>query len=81
MLKEILAQNLRQRQYDYGYVAKEIIKSLTDDQIIDSYITCSGCGEKQVEGGKLDEVIFKARDVEHFFLLCDLEQQMKVRVN
>jgi hypothetical protein len=48
MLKNQLADELRQRQYKYGKVERKLIAVLSDDQIIDSYITCSCCGEKQV---------------------------------
>lgn len=81
MLKSELAQDLRKRQIAYGMVEKKLIERISDDDIIDCYITCSCCKEKQVEGIKLDELIFKARDTEHFFSLCDLESQFKVRVN
>jgi hypothetical protein len=49
MLKTNLANALRQRQYELGEVSRKLIDALSDDQIIDSYITCSCCGEKQVD--------------------------------
>jgi hypothetical protein len=44
MDKHQLAQELRQRQYARGLVKKKYIDALSDNDIIDSYITCSGCG-------------------------------------
>jgi hypothetical protein len=43
-----LAYALRQRQHAFGQVPDEMIEALSDDAIIDSYITCSCCGRKQV---------------------------------
>jgi len=70
MTKRQLAQALRQRQYALGMVSREAIDSLSDDEIIDSYITCSRCGYKQVEGQELEAAIRRARNVEHFLDIC-----------
>lgn len=71
MEKSILAQELRQRQYNFGQVERRIIDALSDDDIIDSYITCSGCGEKQVTATQLEAAIEAANNAEGFFALCD----------
>ena len=80
MLKTDLANGLRQRQYRAGYVNKELVDSLTDDQIIDSYITCSCCGEKQVELDQLPRIILDAQNVEQFFKICDTMSRIKSHV-
>ena len=81
MLKEELARELRQRQYDYEAVDKELIDSLTDDQIVDSYITCSCCGEKQVDSEQLLQIIERARIADDFLALCGLIAKARSRNN
>ncbi len=71
MEKHQLAQALRQRQYAKGLLPRRMIDAVSDDDIIDSYITCSCCGEKQVTPQELEEVIAQAVDGDHFFQLCD----------
>jgi hypothetical protein len=71
MDKHQLADELRQRQYATGMVERRLIDALTDEEMIDCYVTCSGCGEKQVEGMALERTIAEARDAEHFLQLCD----------
>jgi hypothetical protein len=71
MTIEQLAQELRERQYQYGAVPRELIDAVADIAIIDSYITCSCCGEKQVNEAQLHMAIQRAEDANHFFDLCD----------
>ncbi len=71
MDKHHLAQELRQRQYKSGLVARWMIDALADDDIIDSYITCSACGEKQVDAQNLTIAIEHAQDANQFLQLCD----------
>jgi hypothetical protein len=71
MDKARLAQALRQRQYTQGYIPRRMIDAVSDDDIIDSYITCSCCGEKQVTPQELETVIEQASDAYHFLTLCD----------
>lgn len=71
MLKSDLAEELRERQRLSGYISLVKINSLSDDEIIDSYITCSCCGEKQVDGSGLQTAIFMAKNSESFFNICD----------
>lgn len=70
MQKHDLADKLRQRQYEYGHVERAVVAALSDDEIIDSYITCSCCGEREVESAQLPSVIAAAHDVDCFFELC-----------
>jgi len=71
MTKPQLAQRLRRRQYAHGEVEHALIDALSDDEIIDCYITCSCCGEKQVEGPQLEWAIATAADDDEFLSLCD----------
>ena len=66
-----LAAELRQRQCDLGLVAPELVNRLSDHQIIDCYITCSCCGEKQVNGDALVAAIRQARNASEFFAVCN----------
>jgi hypothetical protein len=79
MEKHQLANELRQRQYTLGRVERRLIDALTDDEMIDNYITCSGCGEKQVEGEGLEQAIAAATNAEHFFALCDAAASRQYR--
>lgn len=71
MDKHQLAGQLRQRQRDMGGVERRLIDSLPDDTIIDCYIACSCCGERQVKGSRLVAAIARADDVEDFFRICN----------
>ena len=66
-----LATELRQRQYALGEVPRALIDALSDHAIIDTYITCSCCGEKQVTPWQLRKAIFLARDADSFFDAVD----------
>ena len=69
MEKNTLAADLRAAQIRLGQVPTDLIQSLSDDDIIDCYITCSCCGEKQAEGSDLDLAIDVADNTDHFFQL------------
>lgn len=71
MEKHQLAQELRQRQYGAGLVERRLVDTLSDDDIIDSYITCSQCGAKQVTERNLEIAIARAQSASHFLELCD----------
>ncbi len=71
MEKHQLARELRQRQYETGIFEKRFIDTLSDDQIIDCYITCSECGEKQVTPQMLETAIEFANSADEFFVCCD----------
>jgi hypothetical protein len=71
MTKHQLAQELRARQYAYGEVEPHIIDALSDQDIIECYITCSDCGHQQVRGKELEYAITMAHNSDEFFDLCD----------
>jgi hypothetical protein len=71
MRKADLARALRQRQRVLGRVSSETINTLSDDAVIDAYITCSCCGEEQVTQEQLRVAIFWAKNVDDFFNLCN----------
>ena len=71
MIKHELARQLRGRQHAYGLVEPATIDALSDDEIVDSYVTCSDCGAKQVEGRRLDAAIAGATDADDFFRICN----------
>ena len=71
MDKHLLAQQLRQRQYAHGHLPQHLIDAVSDADMIDSYITCSCCGEKQVTPQQLEVAIAQARDAYHFLMICD----------
>lgn len=71
MDKHQLAMQLRQRQYDKGIIEKRIIDALSDNEIIDAYITCSHCGEKKVSEQDLETAINIAQNANQFFQRCD----------
>lgn len=70
--KKVLAEELREKQIAFGEVSDLTIMSLSDDDIIDAYITCSECGEKIVDQRTLMRIIFKFRDVDDFFRVCNM---------
>ncbi len=71
MRQQDLAQELRERQYRQQRVARGLIDALTDEQIIDAYITCSHCGEKQVTEDQLQKAIAVATNSDNFFQICN----------
>jgi hypothetical protein len=75
MQKHELATQLRHRQYNYGQVDRSTIDALSDDDIIDSYITCSCCGKIQVNEQQLQSAIEIATDADSFFQICDALSQ------
>jgi hypothetical protein len=81
MDKQLLANELRARQRKLGQVPAHMIRALSDDQIIDAYITCSCCGEKQAEGSDLDYAITTARNPDHFLDIAQQFGQIKHAIN
>lgn len=71
MEKHQLAQELRQRQYHLDLVDRHMIDTISDDEIIGSYITCSDCGERQVTSQELKIIIRLATTVRQFFDFCE----------
>ena len=70
MDKHLLAQQLRQRQYAHGHLPRHLVDAVSDEDMIDSYITCSCCGEKQVTPQQLEVAIAQSRDAHHFLMIC-----------
>ncbi len=71
MTSKALADGLRQRQYEKKLVPRWMVDRLKDDEMIDSYVTCSECGAKQAEGIVLRHAIERATGVNDFFRICD----------
>lgn len=62
-----LAKELRKRQLERGFVKKELINNISDEKIIDCYITCSCCGLKAVQSkAELNKIILESKNVEDF---------------
>lgn len=66
-----LAEQLRERLRIKKLVPLDIIESTSDFDMIDSYITCSCCGEKQVDEHELRGAIKAATSAGHFMDICD----------
>lgn len=66
-----LARALRQRQYALGQGSTAMIDALSDDAIIDAYITCACCGAQHVTPQQLQMAIFMTKDAEGFCNVCD----------
>ena len=60
MDKHMLAQQLR-----------HLIDAVSNEDMIDCYINCSCCREKQVTPQQLEAAIAEARDAYHFLMICD----------
>ena len=71
MDRHLLAEQLRNRQRKLGRVPEDRIAVWRDDAVIDSYVTCSCCGEREVDDTTLAEIIGKASDCNEFFDLLD----------
>lgn len=66
MEKQQLARELRERQYQAGFIPREHIDFCSDDQMIDCYIKCSYCGKYWVNESQLKVAIRMARNSEEF---------------
>ena len=64
MTKEELASELREIQH-------ADIEEMTDDYVIDCFLTCPDCGEKQVDEEDLRSAIKAAEHADHFFDICE----------
>lgn len=86
MKKEILAKQLRKRQIDLGIHNSEVINLLSDNEIIDSYITCNYCEKKLAKGRQLEEFIIVLKNTQGFVDYCNtalnsLHRECKKRAN
>lgn len=70
MIRHRLAEELRERQYQLRQAPRASVDALSDDEIIEAYIACSHCGEKQVDAKQLKAAISQAEHAEHFFAIC-----------
>jgi hypothetical protein len=73
MDKAQLATELRHRQNARGMVPSHTIDALSDDTIIDTYNTCSGCNAKLVTPQELREIIMEASTAEEFLDLTEAQ--------
>jgi hypothetical protein len=81
MLKSNLAKELRQRQYKLGEVPKDIIDSLPDDILIDCYITCPCCQEKQIDNpAQLERIIKESQNADDFLERCNAVADAKSKL-
>lgn len=71
MEKAHLARELRERQYFLGKADRRLIDMLSDDQIINSYLTCSSCGKKQVTEQEQETALQLSTCTQEFFEMCD----------
>ena len=71
MKKEELAKALRSI-YDDDPEFKKLVDDVDDDDIVESYVSCSCCGELCITKDQLDQIISSAKDVDHYFFLCDV---------
>lgn len=74
MTRTKLAEQLRERQIQKGYVPASMVRGLSDDGIIESYFTCCECGTKALPDETLGKLIDEARSAEHLFELVDEQQ-------
>lgn len=71
MDRHILALQLRQRQYALGHLPRQFIDAVSDEEMIDSYITCSCQRGVQVTPQQIEVAIAEAHDANHFLTICD----------
>jgi hypothetical protein len=77
MTKVALAQQLRKRQHKVNKFSLRMLATVSDDDMIASYITCAGCGEVEIEGEELDRAIANASDANEFLQLLDHRDLLK----
>lgn len=71
MQKHELATQLRLRQYARELVPRKLIDALSDDQIIETYITCSDCGVRCVSEQELQTAIRMSDTADSFLALTE----------
>jgi hypothetical protein len=69
-----VAEALRQRQHRLGLVPPELLDALADAEVIETYITCAGCGARQVTRRRLRRAIALADSAEAFFAATRLSR-------
>ena len=71
MTRNQLAARLRRRQLALRHVPAAMVAALSDDEILDAYVTCSGCGERLLGGAALEAAIATSDDADQFFRACE----------
>jgi hypothetical protein len=69
--RKALAAELRVRVVEKGHADPRVAARTSDTQIIESYITCSGCGAREVNDFELYRAISQADSAEGFFSILD----------
>jgi hypothetical protein len=64
--KKDLAEALRKRQYALGQCPAEYVAAASDEDMIDSYVTCSQCKERWISKEDVDIIIETCKDAEDF---------------
>lgn len=67
MTRKALAEEFRGRLQAKGLVPEELLQATTDDDMIESYFTCSCCKKKQLEDNMLNWLIGKAQNADQLF--------------
>jgi hypothetical protein len=73
MRKKDLASTLRKKQLELSLAPAWVVKRLSDEQIVDCYMTCADCGKRFKSIGETEACIDFATDVDHFFQLVNGE--------
>ncbi len=71
MTTTMLAKQLRQCQYRLGKLPRHLLDGVPDEDIIERYVICPGCGEWLVTGDELVETIADCKDVDEFVAFAD----------
>ena len=71
MEKHDLAQQLRDRQRNLKLSKEDYLQILSDDQMIDSYITCHECKTKMLDGNDLEVSIKASKSAEDFLVITE----------
>ena len=77
MDRTALANEMRAAQKKLGKVPVKILDLCTDEDMIDSYVTCSCCNQKLAEGSDLDYAISTATNKDHFMDIVHRIGQVK----
>ncbi len=70
MRKHELAEQLRRRQHERGLLDRDLMDALSDDEIIDSYMTCV-CGQRRVTARQLRRAIRTSETADAFLANCN----------
>ena len=68
-----LANQLRKRLFERRLAPLDVLSRISDTTIIDSYITCGCCGERQIKDpAVLTRLIEQAESADAFLELCNV---------